>query len=349
MQTAKFASKSYGSIALENMPSFKVDTMHEDTIMDQVYDYESRFEIIPQGQSFSFSKGKLNGMDRELSMTRDGMSAILTACSIPQKFIMDEADEDMEHADSIISRRMERMMRTNNLVSIDNKIVGVVSDVFEPLLNSEVVNMVIDMGNKTIGKITNLDFSGPIMALSTKSDRIGTLQARVGDPVQGGVRIINSVGGKVAFTASGFLFRLKCTNGMVSSTEENVGRIAHRGSGMSEKAMLSIFQAMDSGIKYIQPIMNSVNYKLTPLEEKGVTAEIGDRFTHKLAEDIMSMAHTSKAKDGLNNEALSAYDVWNGITYAGTHSMSTVHSMHAVQKYAGEFILRFQDADKILS
>ena len=131
------------------------------------------------------------------------------------------------------------------------------------------------------------------------------------------------------------MYRLVCTNGMITGKMENVGRLVHRGSSLPEKALNLMYKAADSAISYLPKIQQALPKSLTAYDQRLLSSKTRDRFSLAFANKVLEDAGTEQ--ETYKRENMSLYDYWNGITVQA-HDARSIQRARDIQLYAGEVL-----------
>jgi hypothetical protein len=138
---------------------------------------------------------------------------------------------------------------------------------------------------------------------------------QVGDMVSGGVLVQLSPVGAIPLTASPYVERLVCTNGMTSTTGLDSwttpgGDGSHDPYDWLAEAVEAAYNAVDRQFEEIQRAAN------TPIEERDIEVIVNDLFDHYR---IPTALRQSVVRRLANQNTDNLWDVLNAFTWAGTH------------------------------
>lgn len=265
-----------------------------------------------------------------------GFGRLCTALEVPAKFINRLAEDDAELATHVLNKTIEKRGSGYRVAVADGNLVeGIVTgDYSTQLPNSMVAKLLRDLGPSVVGNVNSFQIEGLRMRITTVSDKL-IQNMQKGDPVQGGLESINAEDGGHSYGVSGYIYRLICTNGMITGKMESVGRLVHRGSSLPEKAVQLIYKAADSAIAYLPKIQNALPKTLTAYDQRLLSTKTKDRFSLAFANKVLEDAGTEQAS--YKREDMSLYDYWNGITVQA-HDARSIQRTREIQMYAGEVL-----------
>jgi hypothetical protein len=167
------------------------------------------------------------------SITEHAFNQLGTDLKIPaayRRMLLEQGNYELlqENVNTLISQQdKNRMLRT-----IDGTLRGYLSDSFSTQYDNDTILTAVlpvlgDMGDDIVVKSCSLTDTKMYLKVISKK-----LQGdiKVGDPVNGGIAIVNSEVGMSFYSEQEFIERLVCTNGMTRANNISSFRKMHRGS-----------------------------------------------------------------------------------------------------------------------
>lgn len=217
-----------------------------------------------------------------------------------------------------------RMIRT-----LDGSARAFLSDRYRPLDNYDLAQAVLPvLGDVPDIKIESCELTEKRMYIKALFPRIET-EVKKGDVVQSGVVISNSEIGAGALTVEPLVFRLECTNGMISKDysqrKAHLGRAADEGERAFEFYRDETLQADDKALwlkiqDTVRASVNETNFQKIVEAMRRSTHMLIEADPIKVVERVQSHYRLDDSESGnvlrhlISGSDLSAYGVLNAIT-----------------------------------
>ena len=284
------------------------------------------------------NEGRLQGITNQqghttFHLTDWAMNQLCFKLGVPKKY-MEKCppalrDENINHWLSQPDLKDEVKLRCKN-----NLVRGIVSDKYVPLDNGSVLGIANDLLDGKDIDIKNFDLSEQSFNMRLTFPRLtkDVSKSKVGDIVQCGVHIRNSEVGSSSVHVYALVFRLRCTNGLVSAGgDDEILNQRHIGIRMNELRSRfgeSIGKASKVGADMMERFIASqeipVNDPMKAIEDLAK-----ERFSDKFTDEI-------KSAFAVEPES-SRYGIVNAITRA-SQTLKNMDDRVEVEQFASKYL-----------
>ena len=164
----------------------------------------------------------------ELTGNDNFHSQVAAKLSIPTRYYNRMMQHEPDLLVSNVNRWMGQEPATRMVRTVEGGTLGraYLSENYRPLDNIDLINEVLPVLHENEMEILSCDVTDKKLYIQARSQRT-TLEVAKGDPVQAGVIITNSETGHGALDIRTLIYRLVCTNGMVSGDQNDRFRKIH--------------------------------------------------------------------------------------------------------------------------
>lgn len=284
-----------------------------------------------------------------LRFSNYGFSRLCRALDVPKRFLDDMSKYNPSLAADVLNDSIHRNGK-KHLIAIDGNVIeGVVTPSYARLENLHVAEAVTEVTDAD--KFSSLRLEGLRMRLNRLGDFgdisdwtnnkeiIKTLGFKKGDDLGGGIDVYNGEDGGKSFAVAAYIYRVLCENGMIgpaSAGSENKKRLVHRGSGLREKAMVMIQRSQDMCQAYLEKMPIAASVALNALEQRELLSRLQQEFSLAFANRVMEKA-AEEARDEGHEDAVSLYNVFNGVTFQA-HRSTSLDRARVVETYASKML-----------
>ena len=187
---------------------------------------------------------------------------------------------------------------------------AILSNRYEPLSNSELVDMVIPYFPEDAR--VRWSHCDPTVFHASITLPSSTTEITVGDIVETGIHLSNSEVGFRSVTACGYVFRCKCTNGLITGERTSTYRFRHVGNGdnFHSRVKSSVESALLSTTDILEKLRASVNeYIEKPADELAKIVK-----ANNLSQDDYKEILNRMTANVYNDNMQTKYGVVNAIT-----------------------------------
>lgn len=169
---------------------------------------------------------------------------IADVCEIPRKYYNKMLAHDSSLLASNVNKWLHSEPKTRLFRTLDSRCRAVLSDKYMVLDNAAVAENVLPVLASSGAEVVSCDVTDTNLYIKAVTPRL-TFDIAKGDPVQAGIVISNSEVGCGSFRVEALLYRLVCTNGLISANDRY---------GYSRAHLTSAFKEIpDSGLAWVSP------------------------------------------------------------------------------------------------
>lgn len=313
-------------------------------------------------------------LDADFSVTwsekpiRLSVASIKRFCSVlgvPIGLLKSESASGTKSARRITELVNERLSRMDEgfTAVIDHStgtIEGVMSPKYKRLPNADAAKFAmqsVNMDDYDIARFTMEETRMAIDFATKRNDGTPDQKAllKVGDPIRAGFSLFNSEDADATVDMSTFIERLRCLNGAVMAEKGVGGSVRHIGKAFYQRFATLLSATQNTTQTVFGDILPMRTVPISAEEGEAVqaalTLEFSDRIATRImadaaanADELAGVVQNNGKADPIVTEAgnmISAYNVWNGITFQG-HDAGSIVRRRAYEAFGGAFVRQWR-------